>query len=467
MDAKAAFIPLFIAAILGTAAVIPFGVGQQALAQTGTNQTGTTGNQTQTGTTTGNQTSTNQTDTTGNQGSANGPRSNNGALRGPIASVQLDENGAPAWIQSGIWVLRTLGPPADTPGNQTAGQNMQFIARFAMVMPDGTAMHTHSIYGFQASEVTQDGNSTMINGTATVTLREGPMPDVPVTLQISSDTVLAISIDPEATDAHFGDGPVYGLLSPFSRSIVEEEVAEIEEEESPEEEDETPPEEDETPPTQTGTIELSVEEDGEDYAWSSDDGTNPTLEMVAGEEYTIEIDNPTDEEHHLIIESDGEELESSGDIAAGESGELTITPEEEGTLDYYCQYHPDTMSGTIEVSASEEDEEEPEPEDTSMVEMSVEGDDEESFRWLANDELNPTLEMVAGNETTIEIDNPSDEEHNLVIESDGEVLEESGDIAAGEDGTLTITPEEEGTLDYHCEYHPETMVGTIEVSSSS
>jgi plastocyanin len=329
MDAKAAFFLLFIA-ILGTALVIPFGVGQQALAQT----------------------STNQTSTTASQGSS-GPRSNNDALRGPIASVQLDENGEPSWIQSGIWVLRTLGSEQSNQ-TDTGNQRVQFIARFTMVMPDGTAMHTHSIYGFQASEVSQEGNSTMMNGTATVTMREGPVQDVPVTLQIFNNAVLAIFIDPEAVDAHFGDGAVYGLLSPFSRSIVEDEVAEVEEEEATDEDDETPPEEEEeTPPpaNQTGTIELSAEEDGEDYAWSSDDGTNPTLEMVAGEETTLEIDNPTEEEHNLVIESDGEVLEESGDIAAGEDGTLTITPEE-GTLDYYCEYHPDTMVGTIEVSSS-------------------------------------------------------------------------------------------------------------------
>lgn len=326
MDAKAAFIALFIA-VLGTAFVIPFGVGQQAQAQTG---------------------------------------SQNNALRGPIASVQLDENGEPSWIQSGIWVMRMGagggGNQTGTTGNQTGtDQNVQFIARMAMVMPDGTAMHMHSIYGFEASDIAQDGTTTTINGTATVTLREGPTPDVPVTLQISNNTVLAIFIDPEAVDGHFGEGPVYGLLSPFSRSIIEEELAAIEEEEEepPEEEppEEEPPEEEPpTPPptgNQTSTIEMSVEGDDEDsYRWLSDDELNPTLEMVAGNETTIEIDNPTNDTHNLVIEMDGEELEESGDIEEGESGELTITPEEEGELDYYCEYHPETMVGTIEVSES-------------------------------------------------------------------------------------------------------------------
>ncbi|WP_415280718.1 cupredoxin domain-containing protein [Candidatus Nitrososphaera sp. FF02] len=417
---------------MGTATAIPFGVGQQALAQSS---------------------------------------SQNNALRGPIASVQLDENGEPSWIQSGIWVMRMLGSSAGnqtgSTGNQT-GETVQFIARFAMVMPDGSAMHMHSIYGFEASDMTQEGNSTTIEGTATVTLRDGPVPDVPVRLEISNDTVMAIFISPDEVDAHFGDGPVYGLLSPFSRSIIQEEL------EGAEDEEETPPV---TPPVtpppttnQTNTIELSAEEDGEDYVWSSDEGTNPTLEMVAGNETTIEIDNPTDEVHNLIIESDGEELEQSGDIEAGDSGELTITPEDEGTLDYHCEYHPDTMNGTIEVSASEEEDEEtpsPTTNQTSTVEMTVEGDDEASFRWMADDELNPTLEMVAGNQTTIEIENPTEEVHNLVIESDGDELEQSGNIEAGEDGELTITPEEEGELDYYCIFHPETMVGTIEVSSST
>jgi hypothetical protein len=320
MDAKAAFIALFIA-VLGTAFVIPFGVGQQAQAQTS---------------------------------------SQNNALRGPITSVQLDENGEPSWIQSGIWVMRMLG----SGGNQTgADQNVQFIARMAMVMPDGTAMHMHSIYGFEASDISQEGSDTVINGTATVTLREGPTPDVPVTLQISNNTVLAMFIDPEAVDAHFGEGPVYGLMSPFTRSIIEEELEGIEEdEEQPEEEEQQPPEEEPpeeeptTPPptaNQTTTIEMTVEgDDEESYRWMADEELNPTLEMVAGNETTIEIDNPTNDTHNLVIEMDGEVLEESGDIDADDSGELTITPEEEGELDYHCEYHPETMVGTIEVEES-------------------------------------------------------------------------------------------------------------------
>jgi hypothetical protein len=169
-------------------------------------------------------------------------------------------------------------------------------------------------------------------------------------------------IDPEAVDAHFGEGPVYGLMSPFTRSIIEEELEGIEEdEEQPEEEEqppeEQPPEEEPTtpPPTanQTTTIEMSVEGDDEDsYRWMADEELNPTLEMVAGNETTIEIDNPTNDTHNLVIEMDGEVLEESGDIDADDSGELTITPEEEGELDYHCEYHPETMVGTIEVEES-------------------------------------------------------------------------------------------------------------------
>lgn len=41
---------------------------------------------------------------------------------------------------------------------------------------------------------------------------------------------------------------------------------------------------------------------------------------------------------------DTEEVASSGDIARSSSGQLSFIPNMTGTFEYYCEYHPDTMS---------------------------------------------------------------------------------------------------------------------------
>ncbi|HJR84505.1 MAG TPA: cupredoxin domain-containing protein [Nitrososphaeraceae archaeon] len=104
------------------------------------------------------------------------------------------------------------------------------------------------------------------------------------------------------------------------------------------------------------TIILDAAEVGEEvYRWVNSTGAeNPDLNLKLNVEYTIKIENPTDEEHELIIdsESDGrtEDVAESPEIEPGESGELKFTAKEIGELRYHCEYHPDQMNGTITVS---------------------------------------------------------------------------------------------------------------------
>jgi len=46
-------------------------------------------------------------------------------------------------------------------------------------------------------------------------------------------------------------------------------------------------------------------------------------------------------------------------------------------------------------------------------------------------------------------------------------LASSGDIEPETSGELTFKPAMTGTFEYHCEYHPETTSGIIEVTSTS
>ena len=85
------------------------------------------------------------------------------------------------------------------------------------------------------------------------------------------------------------------------------------------------------------------------YSWFVGSQENPTITLVANSPASITIQNPTETKHELVIESNGQEVASSGDIASGGSGQLTYTPTAAGTLQYHCQYHPTTMKGTIQV----------------------------------------------------------------------------------------------------------------------
>jgi hypothetical protein len=95
-----------------------------------------------------------------------------------------------------------------TPGNT----NLFFIAKFDMVKPDGTAAHEHNVTDLKASEVTFENNIFTVKGTATVTLKNGPVENVPVTIKILNGSVFTLTIDPAKTDNHFGSDPIYGTV---------------------------------------------------------------------------------------------------------------------------------------------------------------------------------------------------------------------------------------------------------------
>ena len=116
---------------------------------------------------------------------------------------------------------------------------------------------------------------------------------------------------------------------------------------------------------ENNTIILNAAEVGEDetaevgedetYRWVDSTGAeNPDLNIISNTEYTIKIDNPTDEEHELIIDSESagnkSAIAESGDIKPGKNVEFKFKTDQPGELGYHCKYHPDMMNGTIIVS---------------------------------------------------------------------------------------------------------------------
>lgn len=111
--------------------------------------------------------------------------------------------------------------------------------------------------------------------------------------------------------------------------------------------------EDET--AEQGEDETAKQGEDETYTWVDGAGMeNPHLNINSNTEYTIKIDNPTDEEHQLVIDSaaDGSvsEIKKGHEVKPGKSDEFKFTANQVGELGYHCKYHPDQMNGTITVS---------------------------------------------------------------------------------------------------------------------
>jgi hypothetical protein len=115
---------------------------------------------------------------------------------GPIASINND------WILAGHWM------GYHNPSNLT---DSGFHSTFDMVMKNGSAPHMHQISNATISDVKMDGNNTVIQGSVTITMKDGPVLNVPTTWTISNNNTLAIDLDPSMINNHFGESPIYGL----------------------------------------------------------------------------------------------------------------------------------------------------------------------------------------------------------------------------------------------------------------
>jgi hypothetical protein len=151
---------------------------------------------------------------------------------GTIASLQNDENGNPTWIVSGLWKgslsmnnktqdgggANQTTSTTPTTANATAATtgslpNATFNSKFNMVMTNGSAMHDHKIYDFTLAEISMPNNSTTVyNGTATITMRQGPVPDVPVSLKMMDNNAVSLWVDPTKINNHFGNTPIFGTI---------------------------------------------------------------------------------------------------------------------------------------------------------------------------------------------------------------------------------------------------------------
>ena len=128
---------------------------------------------------------------------------------GPIVGVQDDEQGNTTWILFGTWKSNLI--------NQTNAENNNsssvFDAAIEMIKPDGTAKHTHALSQFVLANSTDVGNQTTVfNGTSTVSLRDGPVTQVPTSIMLMNNNTLSISLNPANVENHFDDDAIYGVV---------------------------------------------------------------------------------------------------------------------------------------------------------------------------------------------------------------------------------------------------------------
>jgi hypothetical protein len=139
--------------------------------------------------------------------------------RGTIASVQNDKDGKPAWIVSGLWRgsltnMSSAGMMSSSSANNTTTSQKNlptatFNTVFEMVMLNGSALHKHQISNFTLTGMSMPNEKTIVsNGTATITMKEGPVNDVPISIRTFDDNVISIWVDPAKTMNHVGNTPM-------------------------------------------------------------------------------------------------------------------------------------------------------------------------------------------------------------------------------------------------------------------
>jgi hypothetical protein len=57
-----------------------------------------------------------------------------------------------------------------------------------------------------------DKTTTVYNGTATITMRQGPVPNVQVSIKSMESSVLSIWVDPTKINNHFGNTQIFGTI---------------------------------------------------------------------------------------------------------------------------------------------------------------------------------------------------------------------------------------------------------------
>ena len=134
------------------------------------------------------------------------PLGNFTSAKGEIVSLQNSEAGNSTWIVSGSWNLSKIN-----------SSEVTFSSRFEMVKNDSSEKHKYRITAFKLINSSIHPKVATINGTADMRLGTSTVEDVPVSIRLmdlgSGDQTLSIWIDPARVQNHFGNTPIYGIVT--------------------------------------------------------------------------------------------------------------------------------------------------------------------------------------------------------------------------------------------------------------
>ncbi|MFL6400243.1 MAG: hypothetical protein ACJ72J_11785 [Nitrososphaeraceae archaeon] len=146
---------------------------------------------------------------------------------GTIASLQNDKDGKPAWVVAGLWkgsltnmtsaaMMSSSSATNATTASKTNLPTATFNSVFEMAMLNGSALHKHQISNFVLTGMSMPSeNISVYNGTATITMKEGPVNDVPMSVRTLNNNIISIWVDPAKTMNHFGNTPIYGTITQY------------------------------------------------------------------------------------------------------------------------------------------------------------------------------------------------------------------------------------------------------------
>ena len=124
----------------------------------------------------------------------------NSTAKGGLLGIQNDQDDIPTWIIHGVYRMDKM--------NSTSPM---FNATFYMMKLNGSEAHTHTISNFKLTgSPIINNNSAMFNGTATITMENGPVTDVPISVKLMSGHAFSLWLDPLKIDKHFGNTVIYG-----------------------------------------------------------------------------------------------------------------------------------------------------------------------------------------------------------------------------------------------------------------
>jgi hypothetical protein len=138
------------------------------------------------------------------------PGMQNGWTIGTISSIQSGETPkSPTWVLSGHWSTNMINK---TKRDFNQSNPAKFDALFTMVLLNGSARHNHNVSDFILNDVKSENGTVSYTGNATVTLKAGPVKDVPTEIKIFNNNVVSIWFNPVKVNKHFGESPIYGVV---------------------------------------------------------------------------------------------------------------------------------------------------------------------------------------------------------------------------------------------------------------